>query len=43
MKHNALNLDEKLNLLDQHWAPKIIDAMNDYRDGALTAANDVWT
>ena len=43
MKHNASNLEEILNLIDEHWAPKAIAEMNDYQDGEPTAVNDAWT
>ncbi len=42
MNYIALNFDEKLGLFDEHWAPQVIAEMNDYQDGELTAANDVW-
>jgi len=42
MKYQAANFDEKPGRFDDHWAPKLSAEMNDYQDGELTAANDVW-
>ncbi len=30
MEHKAINLEEKLAKIDEHWQPKIIAQMNDY-------------
>lgn len=31
MQYKSLNLEEKLDLIDEHWMPKVIAEMNDYQ------------
>ena len=31
MQYKALNFDKKLQLIDEHWSPKVIAEMNDYQ------------
>jgi len=31
MSHNSINFSEKLSLIHEHWAPKVVAEMNDYQ------------
>ncbi|HHL31423.1 MAG TPA: cupin domain-containing protein [Oceanospirillales bacterium] len=31
MQHQAINLGNKLSLINEHWSPKVIAEMNDYQ------------
>lgn len=31
MTHKAINLKQKLSLINEHWQPKVITEMNDYQ------------
>jgi len=43
MKFEPINLEEKLALFKDHWAPKIIAAMNDYHFKVVKFRGDfVW-
>ena len=43
MKHAALNFMQKLDLIDQHWSPRVIAEMNDYQFKLVKIEGDfVW-
>ncbi len=43
MKYKALNFDQKLGLLDEHWSPRVIAEMNDYQFKIVKLLGDfVW-
>ena len=43
MKYKALNLNQKLGLLDEHWSPRVIAEMNDYQFKIVKIQGDfVW-
>ena len=43
MQYKAINFSEKLNLFDQHWAPKVVAEMNDYQFKVVKIEGDfVW-
>jgi mannose-6-phosphate isomerase-like protein (cupin superfamily) len=43
MHYKAINFSEKLNLFDQHWAPKVVAEMNDYQFKVVKIEGDfVW-
>jgi len=43
MKYKALNFDQKLDLLDEHWSPRVIAEMNDYQFKIVKLQGDfVW-
>ncbi|MCB0035619.1 MAG: hypothetical protein KDE51_16415, partial [Anaerolineales bacterium] len=43
MSHSVININEKIALFDDHWAPKIIAQMNDYHLKLVKAQGDfVW-
>ena len=43
MAHQAINLQHKLRLLDEHWQPRVIAEMNDYQFKVVKLLGDfVW-
>jgi len=43
MKYKALNFAHKLELFDEHWAPRVIAEMNDYQFKLVKIQGDfVW-
>ena len=43
MKYKALNFNQKLGLLDEHWSPRVIAEMNDYQFKIVKLLGDfVW-
>lgn len=43
MQYKALNFDKKLQLIDEHWSPKVIAEMNDYQFKLVKIQGDfVW-
>lgn len=43
MHYRALNFDQKLGMLDEHWTPKVIAEMNDYQFKLVKIQGDfVW-
>ncbi len=43
MKHEALNLARKLELIDEQWTPKVVAEMNDYQFKLVKVEGDfVW-
>jgi len=43
MKHEALNLAHKLELIDEQWTPKVVAEMNDYQFKLVKVEGDfVW-
>lgn len=43
MKYEALNFEEKFDLFDEQWAPRIIAEMNDYQFKLVKIEGDfVW-
>ena len=43
MKYKALNLDQKLDLIDTQWSPRVIAEMNDYQFKLVRLQGDfVW-
>ncbi len=43
MTYRSINLEEKLALFDEHWAPRVIAEMNDYQFKIVKIEGDfVW-
>ena len=43
MKYEAINFEEKLNLFDEQWAPKVIAEMNNYQFKMVKIKGDfIW-
>jgi len=43
MKHEAINIQQKLSLFDEQWKPKVIAEMNDYQFKIVKLEGDfVW-
>ena len=43
MNHEAINFGEKLDLFEEHWAPKVIAEMNDYQFKVVKLQGDfIW-
>jgi len=43
MKYKAVNLEHKLGLFNEHWAPKVIAEMNDYQFKVVKLKGDfIW-
>lgn len=43
MNYEAINFEEKLNLFDEQWTPKVIAKMNDYQFKVVKVKGDfVW-
>ena len=43
MKYEPINLEKKLSLFEDHWAPKIIAGMNDYHLKVVKFQGDfIW-
>ncbi len=43
MRYEPINLDQKLGLIAEHWAPKVIAEMNDYQFKLVKIQGDfVW-
>jgi mannose-6-phosphate isomerase-like protein (cupin superfamily) len=43
MKYNSINLQEKLDLLTEQWAPRVVAEMNDYQFKVVKLEGDfVW-
>ena len=43
MPYQALNLQQKLNLIDEFWSPRVIAEMNDYQFKLVRVEGDfVW-
>ena len=43
MKYEAINIQQKLNLFDEQWKPKVIAEMNDYQFKIVKIEGDfVW-
>jgi mannose-6-phosphate isomerase-like protein (cupin superfamily) len=43
MEHQALNLAQKLSLIDEHWSPRVIAEMNDYQFKLVKIGGDfIW-
>ena len=43
MSHRAINLNQKLSLLSEHWQPRVIAEMNDYQFKVVKLLGDfVW-
>ena len=43
MNHEAINFGGKLDLFDEHWAPKVIAEMNDYQFKLVKLQGDfIW-
>ena len=43
MNYTAINLQQKLGVLSEHWAPKVIAEMNDYQFKLVKLQGDfVW-
>ncbi|MEN5038732.1 cupin domain-containing protein [Stenotrophomonas sp. TWI1149] len=41
--HNAINLEEKFNLVSERWSPRVIAEMNDYQFKIVRLLGDfVW-
>ena len=43
MKHDAINFSHKLNLIDEHWSPRVVAEMNDYQFKLVKIKGDfIW-
>ncbi|SEI37847.1 cupin domain-containing protein [Frateuria terrea] len=43
MRYEAINLAQKLGLLDEHWAPRVVAEMNDYQFKVVKVEGDfIW-
>lgn len=43
MRYKPVNFEEKFNLFDEHWTPKVIAQMNDYQFKVVKIQGDfVW-
>jgi mannose-6-phosphate isomerase-like protein (cupin superfamily) len=43
MRYEAINLAQKLSLLDEHWAPRVVAEMNDYQFKVVKIEGDfIW-
>jgi len=43
MKYEAINLERKFGLFDEHWAPKVVAEMNDYQFKLVKLQGDfIW-
>jgi len=43
MHYTAVNFEQKLDLFDEHWAPKVIAQMNDYQFKVVKLKGDfIW-